>query len=209
MKNKKILTIIAIILFILGIILILIPLISKTRLEIKLSNLVTTDNSLTIDYTNISGKTLKNKKIVLFFENTKKEVIMTTIVEIDNLGVNETKTYEYNQDSNFKEIPKSYYYKDYNSNIKMVDNVNLDAKMTRLLQESAKEVIEKNYISETFTDTTLTVNDIEKYLNKKLTIFHEKEYGCSLDESYVVVSKNYDTYNYVTYINCKIFSSDN
>lgn len=209
MKNKKILTIIAIILFILGIILILIPLISKTRLEIKLSNLVTTDNSLTIDYTNISGKTLKNKKIVLFFENAKKEVIMTTIVEIDNLGVNETKTYEYNQDSNFKEIPKSYYYKDYNSNIKMVDNVNLDAKMTRLLQESAKEVIEKNYISETFTDTTLTVNDIEKYLNKKLTIFHEKEYGCSLDESYVVVSKNYDTYNYVTYINCKIFSSDN
>ena len=147
MKNKKILTIIAIILFILGIILILIPLISKTRLEIKLSNLVTTDNSLTIDYTNISGKTLKNKKIVLFFENAKKEVIMTTIVEIDNLGVNETKTYEYNQDSNFKEIPKSYYYKDYNSNIKMVDNVNLDAKMTRLLQESAKEVIEKNYIS--------------------------------------------------------------
>ena len=209
MKNKKILTIIAIILFILGIILILIPLISKTRLEIKLSNLVTTDNSLTIDYTNISGKTLKNKKIVLFFENAKKEVIMTTIVEIDNLGVNETKTYEYNPDSNFKEIPKSYYYKDYNSNIKMVDNVNLDAKMTRLLQESAKEVIEKNYISETFTDTTLTVNDIEKYLNKKLTIFHEKEYGCSLDESYVVVSKNYDTYNYVTYINCKIFSSDN
>lgn len=209
MKNKKILTIIAIILFILGIILILIPLISKTRLEIKLSNLVTTDNSLTIDYTNISGKTLKNKKIVLFFENAKKEVIMTTIVEIDNLGVNETKTYEYNQDSNFKEIPKSYYYKDYNFNIKMVDNVNLDAKMTRLLQESAKEVIEKNYISETFTDTTLTVNDIEKYLNKKLTIFHEKEYGCSLDESYVVVSKNYDTYNYVTYINCKIFSSDN
>lgn len=209
MKNKKILTIIAIILFILGIILILIPLISKTRLEIKLSNLVTTDNSLTIDYTNISGKTLKNKKIVLFFENAKKEVIMTTIVEIDNLGVNETKTYEYNQDSNFKEIPKSYYYKDYNSNIKMVDNVNLDAKMTRLLQESAKEVIEKNYISETFTDTTLTVNDIEKYLNKKLTIFHEKEYSCSLDESYVVVSKNYDTYNYVTYINCKIFSSDN
>ena len=209
MKNKKILTIIAIILFILGIILILIPLISKTRLEIKLSNLVTTDNSLTIDYTNISGKTLKNKKIVLFFENAKKKVIMTTIVEIDNLGVNETKTYEYNQDSNFKEIPKSYYYKDYNSNIKMVDNVNLDAKMTILLQESAKEVIEKNYILETFTDTTLTVNDIEKYLNKKLTIFHEKEYGCSLDESYVVVSKNYDTYNYVTYINCKIFSSDN
>ncbi len=208
MKNKKILMIVAIILFILGIILILIPLISKTRLEIKFSNLVITDNSLTIDYTNISGKTLKNKKIVLFFENAKKEVIMTTIVEIDNLNINETKTYEYIQDSNFKEIPKSYYYKDYNSNIKMIDNVNLNTKMGKILQESAKEVIEKNYILETFTNTTLTVNDIEKSLNKEISIFHIKEYNCSLENSYVLVKKINNNYNYETYIECEIFKEE-
>lgn len=208
MKNKKILMIVAIILFILGIILILMPLNSKTRLEIKLSNLVITDNSLTIDYTNISGKTLKNKKIVLFFENVKKEVIMTTIVEIDNLSVNETKTYEYIQDSNFKEIPKSYYYKDYNSNIKMIDNVNLNTKMGKMLQESAKEVIEKNYILETFTNTTLTVNDIEKSLNKEISIFHIKEYNCSLENSYVLVKKINNNYNYETYIECEIFKEE-
>lgn len=207
MKNKKIL-IIVIMLFILGIILILIPLISKTRLEIKLSNLVITDNSLTIDYTNISGKTLKNKKIVLFFENAKKEIIMTTIVEIDNLSVNETKTYEYIQDSSFKEIPKSYYYKDYNANIKMLDNVNLNTKMGKMLKESAKEVIEKKYTLETFTNTTLTVNDIEKYLNKEISIFHKKEYNCSLDNSYVLVKKINNNYNYETYIECEIFKEE-
>lgn len=207
MKNKKIL-IIVIILFILGIILILIPLNSKTRLEIKLSNLVITDNSLTIDYTNVSNKVIKNKKIMLFFQNDKKELIMSTILEIDNLNINETKTYEYIQDSSFKEIPKYYYLKEYKNNMEIIENINLNTKMGKMLKESAKEVIEKKYTLETFTNTTLTVNDIEKYLNKEISIFHKKEYNCSLDNSYVLVKKINNNYNYETYIECEIFKEE-
>ena len=161
MKNKKIL-IIVIILFILGIILILIPLINKTGLKVKLSNLVITDNSLTIDYTNVSNKVIKNKKFMLFFQNDKKELIMSTILEIDNLNINETKTYEYIQDSSFKEIPKYYYLKEYKNDMEIIENINLNTKMGKILQEKAKEVIEKTYYLETFTNTTLTINDIEK-----------------------------------------------
>lgn len=207
MKNKKIL-IIVIILFILGIILILIPLNSKTRLEIKLSNLVITDNSLTIDYTNVSNKVIKNKKFMLFFQNDKKELIMSTILEIDNLNINETKTYEYIQDSSFKEIPKYYYLKEYKNNMEIIENINLNTKMGKMLKESAKEVIEKKYTLETFTNTTLTVNDIEKYLNKEISIFHKKEYNCSLDNSYVLVKKINNNYNYETYIECEIFKEE-
>ena len=125
MKNKKIL-IIVIILFILGIILILIPLINKTGLKVKLSNLVITDNSLTIDYTNVSNKVIKNKKFMLFFQNDKKELIMSTILEIDNLNINEAKTYEYIQDSSFKEIPKYYYLKEYKNDMEIIENINLN-----------------------------------------------------------------------------------
>lgn len=208
MKNKKILMIVAIILFILGIILILMPLNSKTRLEIKLSNLVITDNSLTIDYTNISNGIIKNKKFMLFFQNDKKELIMSTILEIDNLNINETKTYEYSQDSSFKEIPKYYYLKEYKNDMKIIENINLNTKMGKMLQESAKKVIEKNYILETFTNTTLTVNDIEKSLNKEISIFHIKEYNCSLENSYVLVKKINNNYNYETYIECEIFKEE-
>lgn len=207
MKNKKIL-IIVIILFILGIILILIPLNSKTKLEIKLSNLVITDNSLTINYTNVSNKVIKNKKFMLFFQNDKKELIMSTILEIDNLNINETKTYEYIQDSSFKEIPKYYYLKEYKNNMEIIENINLNTKMGKMLKESAKEVIEKKYTLETFTNTTLTVNDIEKYLNKEISIFHKKEYNCSLDNSYVLVKKINNNYNYETYIECEIFKEE-
>lgn len=208
MKNKKILMIVAIMLFILGIILILIPLNSKIRLEIKLSNLVITDNSLTIDYTNVSNKVIKNKKFMLFFQNDKKELIMSTILEIDNLNINETKTYEYIQDSSFKEIPKYYYLKEYKNNMEIIENINLNTKMGKMLKESAKEVIEKKYTLETFTNTTLTVNDIEKYLNKEISIFHKKEYNCSLDNSYVLVKKINNNYNYETYIECEIFKEE-
>lgn len=208
MKNKKILMIVAIMLFILGIILILIPLNSKIRLEIKLSNLVITDNSLTIDYTNVSNKVIKNKKFMLFFQNDKKELIMSTILEIDNLNINETKTYEYIQDSSFKEIPKYYYLKEYKNNMEIIENINLNTKMGKMLKESAKEIIEKKYTLETFTNTTLTVNDIEKYLNKEISIFHKKEYNCSLDNSYVLVKKINNNYNYETYIECEIFKEE-
>lgn len=208
MKNKKVLKIVAIILFILGIILILMSLNSKTRLEIKLSNLVITDNSLTIDYTNVSNKVIKNKKFMLFFQNDKKELIMSTILEIDNLNINETKTYEYIQDSSFKEIPKYYYLKEYKNNMEIIENINLNTKMGKILQEKAKEVIEKKYTLETFTNTTLTINDIEKSLNKEISIFHIKEYNCSLENSYVLVKKINNNYNYETYIECEIFKEE-
>ena len=207
MKNKKIL-IIVIILFILGIILILIPLINKTGLKVKLSNLVITDNSLTIDYTNVSNKVIKNKKFMLFFQNDKKELIMSTILEIDNLNINETKTYEYIQDSSFKEIPKYYYLKEYKNDMEIIENINLNTKMGKILQEKAKEVIEKTYYLETFTNTTLTINDIEKKLNEEIYIFHKKEYNCSLDNSYVLVKKINNNYNYETYIECEIFKEE-
>ena len=208
MKNKKVLKIVAIILFILGIIILLLSLINKTGLKVKLSNLVITDNSLTIDYTNVSNKVIKNKKFMLFFQNDKKELIMSTILEIDNLNINETKTYEYIQDSSFKEIPKYYYLKEYKNNMEIIENINLNTKMGKMLKESAKEVIEKKYTLETFTNTTLTVNDIEKYLNKEISIFHKKEYNCSLDNSYVLVKKINNNYNYETYIECEIFKEE-
>ena len=208
MKNKKVLKIVAIILFILGIIILLLSLINKTGLKVKLSNLVITDNSLTIDYTNVSNKVIKNKKFMLFFQNDKKELIMSTILEIDNLNINETKTYEYIQDSSFKEITKYYYLKEYKNNMEIIENINLNTKMGKMLKESAKEVIEKKYTLETFTNTTLTVNDIEKYLNKEISIFHKKEYNCSLDNSYVLVKKINNNYNYETYIECEIFKEE-
>ena len=90
----------------------------------------------------------------------------------------------------------------------MLDNVNLNTKMGKMLKESAKEVIEKKYTLETFTNTTLTVNDIEKYLNKEISIFHKKEYNCSLDNSYVMVKKINNNYNYETYIECEIFKEE-
>lgn len=208
MKNKKVLKIVAIILFILGIIILLLSLINKTGLKVKLSNLVITDNSLTIDYTNVSNKVIKNKKFMLFFQNDKKELIMSTILEIDNLNINETKTYEYIQDSSFKEIPKYYYLKEYKNDMEIIENINLNTKMGKILQEKAKEVIEKTYYLETFTNTTLTINDIEKKLNEEIDIFHKKEYNCSLDNSYVLVKKINNNYNYETYIECEIFKEE-
>lgn len=209
MKNKKILLIISIICLIIGIAIILVALNmnnnSNTKLKINFSNLVTTDNSLTIDCKNISNEVIKNKKIILFLENDKSKVIMTLVIDIDSLNIGETKTYEYEQASPFKEIPKKYYYKDYDSKIEMVENINLDAKLTNLLKENATLVVEKKYQLETFTDTKLTVLDIEKELNKEISVFHNKNYGCSLDNSYVLITKKNNNFNYETYIECKIF----
>lgn len=211
MKNKKILTIISLVCFLLGVVIIVFALTKKnsnTRLEIEFSNLVTTDNTFTIDYKNISNKDIENKKIILFLENNDKKLIMTVEVDIDSLKINETKTYEYNQDSPFKEIPKYYYYKDYDSKIEIIENINLDTKLTNILKENAKIVTENKYQLDTFTDAKLTVVDLEKELNKEITIFHDKSYGCSLTNSYVLVTKQNNNYNYETYIECNIFKEE-
>lgn len=211
MKNKKILTIISLICFLLGVVIIVFALTKKdsnTRLEIEFSNLVTTDNTFTIDYKNISNKDIENKKIILFLENNDKKLIMTVEVDIDSLKINETKTYEYSQDSPFKEIPKYYYYKDYDSKIEIIENINLDTKLTNILKENAKIVTENKFQLDTFTDTKLTVVDLERELNKEITIFHDKSYGCSLTNSYVLVTKQNNNYNYETYIECDIFKEE-
>lgn len=211
MKNKKILTIISLICFLLGIAIIIVVLTKKVGnagLEIKLSNLATTDSSLKIDYTNISNNIIKDKKIILFFENENKELIMTTILQIDNLSVNETKTYEYSQSSNFKEIPKFYYYKEYDSKIEMIENINLDTEISNILSENAKILAESKYQLDTFTDTKLTMADIEKELNKEIPAFHDKNYNCSLTNSYVLITKKNNNFYFETYIDCGIFKND-
>ena len=210
MKNKNKLITISLISLIFGILIIIIALIinNKTRLEIEFSNLVTTDNSFKIDYKNISNQNIKNKKIILFLENNNKKLIMNVIIDIENLKPNETKTYEYTQDSNFKEIPKYYYYKDYDSKIVIIENINLDTKISNILKENAKVVIENKYQLDSFTNTKLTVVDIEKKLNKEISIFHDKKYGCSLTDSYVLITKNNNIYYYETYIECDIFKKE-
>lgn len=213
MKKKKI--IISILLFVIGILVVIISIIFKDDNIIKngdrnnyliVSNLqITSDNSLTVDITNKSPKKIENKTILLAFTNEKKKVIMTTPIEINNLDANKTETIEYYQEYVFETIPSKVYVKSYNKEEKLIENISLESKLIILLENKAKEIIEKEYNMPENLELKLTLEEMESKYKIDIKDFTKEKYKCSLTETYIDITISNYKYEYTPYLSCKIF----
>ena len=210
MNNKKI--IIGIIFLIVGILIIITAFLFKNKdqnfANLKFTNLQIIDgNSFTIDVTNLSKDKILNQQVMLYLEDEEKNLIMTTPLEIEKLDSQETLTLNYYQEDLFNKKPTSFYVKEYTGKEEIIKNISLESIFSNLLKEKAKMIIEENFTLENFTSLTLTANDMEKKYQKDLGDFKNKQYNCSLNDSFVEITLVNNNYSYVAYLDCEIFQN--
>lgn len=209
MKNKKIL---ALIIFIIGLILIVLALLFKNNAstlvitDLEFSNLkIISDNSFTIDVYNPSKTKKESTKVILDLFNDSKKLIMNAVMEVPELNGLETKTLEYSQANIFNELPVDFKVKKYTENVVLKENISIEAKLGNILLEFAKQVVNENYNNDKNLDITLTALSLKNDFQKDLSELEKKEYKCSLENSFVEVKFINNNYNYTTYLYCEAF----